>query len=240
MWTLGIEISTLCPFSYFQNLFRREYLAMIDHVPTDATSILIQQVNSGHQICIEVSDGFSHLTVFDHMDPMGLKVFNIFFWWWFGSFSSFRVVKGKFEETSGTWYATIMAVWLYKKTKTGTLSVHKDKGRLHDCTQRQRRVEQIDCTQRQRQRPWLGNIQRQWQVKLFSGLTVHKVWKPTALSFPPNSLRLNMHRIRVGPKSGVDQKISFSIFLEPSIISITSQSEVKAYIFIRFTEVEKI
>ena len=53
---------------------------MIDHVPTDATSILIQQVNSGHQICIEVSDGFSHLTVFDHMDPMGLKVFNIFFW----------------------------------------------------------------------------------------------------------------------------------------------------------------
>ena len=75
----NVNISTLCPFSCFPK-FVQKGISCNDISPTDATSILIQQVNSGHQICMEVNDGFSHLTVFDHMDPMGLKLFNVFFW----------------------------------------------------------------------------------------------------------------------------------------------------------------
>ena len=206
----NVNISTLCPFSCFPK-FVQKGISCNDISPTDATSILIQQVNSGHQICIEVNDGFSHLTVFDHMDPMGLKLFNVFFWWWFGWFLIFQSGEGEIWGNIGNKI----------RNNNGSLIVQQDKDRHLKCVQRQGQASWLHTKTKTCRADWLYTETKIMRVawkytKTMTGQTFF--WLDC--NFENRQLSLSLltrwgwicTEYGVEPKSGVGQKISFSMF----------------------------
>ena len=116
----------VCGSEYFvtSKFWSEEYFSKMDNHLLYLVPLLS---SSGHQIFMEVIFWQVGCVWSYHI---GLTWFNVFFRWWFVSFSSFRVGRGKFEENIGN---TI-------RNNNGSFVVHKDKDRQLDCTQRQRQA----------------------------------------------------------------------------------------------------